>query len=88
MDRGAMLETPKAGDVCFERANFQLVLGMHELFPRGAPHRGIRRLPGVLRQFHRRLAASKKLRISCWLNWMNYAKRTRATRSRSSLTGN
>jgi len=32
MDRGAMPETPKAGDVCFERANFQLVLGMHELF--------------------------------------------------------
>ena len=28
----AMPETPKAGDVCFERTNFQLVLGMHELF--------------------------------------------------------
>ncbi len=29
---GAMPETPKSGDAAFERAQFQLVLGMHELF--------------------------------------------------------
>jgi glycerate 2-kinase len=32
MESGAMLETPKPGDPAFERAQFQLVLGMHELF--------------------------------------------------------
>jgi len=32
MESAAMPETPKAGDGAFERAQFQLVLGMHELF--------------------------------------------------------
>lgn len=32
MASAAMPETPKAGDGAFERAQFQLVLGMHELF--------------------------------------------------------
>jgi glycerate 2-kinase len=32
MESGAMPETPKPGDPAFERAQFQLVLGMHELF--------------------------------------------------------
>jgi len=59
MDRGAMLETPKAGDVCFERAKLSVGTRNARTVPRGAPHRGIRRLPGVLRQFHRRLAARK-----------------------------
>jgi hydroxypyruvate reductase len=32
MDSGRMPETPKPGDIAFMRAQFRLVLGMHELF--------------------------------------------------------
>ena len=32
VERGEIQETPKAGDPAFARSNFQLVLGMHELF--------------------------------------------------------
>lgn len=32
IENGEMPETPKAGDAAFERMQFQLVLGMHELF--------------------------------------------------------
>ena len=38
IDSQEMPETPKPGSPAFERAQFRLILGMHELFPRGSPH--------------------------------------------------